>query len=160
MLTDLQLVDMLIVLFKEKEWIQGTNAANGRFTRNPTDWDANRFCIRGACIRILAPDRSLMATAFTMDSPISAQIPRALGFKTNQEVVSWNDAGERTFIDVEKLLRRRKREIPIEEARREAERLRKAELATQHAMAAASRRYEEKKRTAATRVEKKEKCDE
>jgi hypothetical protein len=148
-ITDLQLVEELIVLFKRSEWIQGTNAANGKFKRVPTDWDANSFCLRGACIKVIAPDRGLIATAFTMDNPVSAQIPRALGFKTNAEVVVWNDAKDRTYADIMTLLKRRRREIPVEEAAREKERQKKAELQAAHqakikALTAATRKSAKK----------------
>jgi hypothetical protein len=144
MISDLRLVNELIELFRHKEWIQGDNAAirtgSKVLVTTPTDPKATCFCLRGGAIHILAPDAGLLATAFTLDSEPSAQIPRALGFTFNSDVVEWNDWEDRTLADVFALLIKRQEQIPIEEAAREAEAERKriaAALKIEKATAAA-----------------------
>jgi hypothetical protein len=153
MISDLKLVNELLELFKHMDWIQGTNAALPRKAGDPpwdnscipTDPKADALCLRGACIRVLAPEAALIATAFTMDSDASRQIPRALGFGHNIDVVEWNDDEWRTMPDVIALLLQRQREIPEEEAAREAE-AEKKRLAMVEKVTAAARRSKDKQR--------------
>lgn len=132
MMTDLELCQRMLDLFSVSDWLQGCNAMNtsGEVCK-ATDADASAFCLRGAAIHILAPDASLLSTDFTLDSPVSAQIPRTLGFTTNAEVVEWNDEWDRTTKEVLKLLKKRIKQIPIEEEAREKEREKRRMLADQ-----------------------------
>jgi hypothetical protein len=134
MISDLKLVNELIELFGKHEWIRGCNAIKGidhgdTCVCKPTDPDATGFCLRGGAIKVLAPDNALLASAFIMDSLESKQIPRALGFKMNNDVVAWNDDEERTLTDILALLYKRRDEIPAEEAKREEEAKKKAAAA-------------------------------
>ena len=115
MIPDLQLLQELRIMLPGR-WTQGFNALKygeeGKLEyTSPIDPKAACFCLRGGCIRVLAPTVRAISTLFVLDTVESMQIPRALGFHNNAEVVKWNDEDGRTEKDVLTFIDRRIRQL-------------------------------------------------
>lgn len=140
-MSDLELVRDLIRLFETYVWIQGTNACTkGMYSCSPTDDNAIGFCLRGAAIKVLDPDATLLSTVFIQESEVSSQIPRALGFKSNADVIEWNDVRAQDKDDVLALLHRRLERIPYEMEIREREMAKERAKITEATAAAQKKR--------------------
>jgi hypothetical protein len=83
-------------------WDQGANAYDEEDNIvPPLSPTAVKFCLRGACIRVLNPPWSKLSTDLHVEtSPISRMIASAFGYNLNSSLVEWNDEEGRTVGDV------------------------------------------------------------
>lgn len=123
-LTDLELLRGVRSLLPGK-WEQGSNAFNELLLpTSPIADNAVRFCLRGACIRVLKPTQTVVSCDLhTERSPISKQIARALGFETNAWAVQWNDTQGRTEAQVLARVDYRIKQLEEEEKQRARKRV-------------------------------------
>jgi hypothetical protein len=100
---------VLVVLNHKRKWCQGSNALNASgLPVSPLSDEAVSWCLRGACIKVLNPDHSVLVRELHEErSDISMQIARACGFDTPSKGVQWNDTQGRTWVDVVERVQRR-----------------------------------------------------